>query len=48
MICTVLISIASASVQSFLGARLSKRSRCGSSFPGFGQGSRRKACLERY
>ena len=48
MICTALILTASASAQSYLGARLSKRSRCGSSSPALGQGSRRKACLERY
>ena len=43
-----LISSASASAQSFLGASLPRRSRCGSPFLAFGQGSRRKACLERY
>ena len=48
MICTVLILSASASGQSDLSASLPKRSRCGNSFLAFGQGSRRKACLERY
>ena len=48
MICTAFILSASASVQIYLDASLPKRSRCGISVLAFGQGSRRKACLERY
>jgi len=38
----------STSPGNFPGASLPKRSRCGNSFLAFGQGSCRKACLERY
>ena len=48
MICAAFILSASTSIQSDLGASLPKRSRCGNSFPAFGQGSRRKAYSERY
>ena len=48
MICTAVILSISSSTQSLLGINLPKRLRCGNSFLAFGQGSRRKACFERY